>query len=679
MDALQYLLLVNIYLVLFYSFYSLFLKNETFFKLNRVYLVGGAIMSFLIPFLQSEWIRSLFITQQVEVVTRNISMNFTGQAVIIPTEQQAFSTGEVILLVYITGAAICFLRFLWQLYNVQLVLRSGKSNQAFSFFNRIEVGNSVPNRQTVYDHELVHVKQWHSVDVILFEIIAIINWFNPVVYLYRKAVKYIHEFTADEIAARHEESKSAYAMVLVSKTFGVPTHQLTNSFYNHSLLKRRIIMLHKSKSRRNALLKYGLSAPLFAAMMVLSSASGRSEKVADKISEVSMQALEIIQPDTVKLSKYEEFLKRNSGVQSLEWKSESKVVVVLKNGNKESYDLDNDAELKTAENLYGRFPMSPPPPPPVPMSQKGTLQVSKAENGPTFTEVEVSPEFPGGMEAFYQYLAKSFKYPESARSKNLSGKIILQFVVETDGILSDIRVLRGLGSGLDEEAVRVLAQSAKWKPGIQNGKAVRVAYTLPMTVNPPSQKTGSTVITTDKEKLSVAGLDKDALYILDGKEVTPAAINVVDAKSVKAVNVLKDAPAIAKYGEKGKNGVVEVYVNAAQPITATSAATIGGTNKATQASTADKPGNLALNEVVVNGYGSASKAGTVNITTSAMSGFDGLVIIDGKEAKNKDGKALSRIKPNDIQSINVIKGEQAVKTYGERGKDGVIQVTLKKK
>ena len=674
MDALQYLLLVNIYLILFYGFYALFLKNETFFKLNRIYLVGGAIMSFLIPFLQSDWLRSLFITQQVEAVTENISLSFSGPALTIPLEERTFDTEEVVLFIYLAGMALCLLRFLWQLYKVQLILKSGKPDHAFSFFHKIEVGTAVLNRQTVYDHELVHARQWHSADVILFEIIAIINWFNPVVYLYRKAIKYIHEFTADEIASQQEGSKEAYAMVLVSKTFGVSSHQLTNSFYNHSLLKRRIIMLHKSKSTRNALLKYGLSAPLFGAMMILSSASFKTEAVADKISEVSLEALEMIQPDTLKGSKYEEFLKRNQRVKALEWTSGSKVLVILKSGKKENYDLDNSEELKKAESLYGTFPMSPPPPPPVPMSEKNTLNVTKGEDGQVFTQVEVSPEPVGGYQAFYEYIGKNFKYTESAKTKNLSGRIILQFVVEADGELSDIRILRGLGSGLDEEAVRVLAQSAKWKPGIQNGKPVRVAYTLPLTVKAPGQKTGSIGVTTRDEKLAITGAGNNVLYVLDGKEVEASTISGLNANTVKAVNVIKGEQATTKYGGKGKEGVVEVYVNVSPPAGAT-----GATN--TKVATAGKSTErelLSLDEVVVNGYGAVVEK-RIEMGSSENKSFDGLVIVNGKEAVNHDGKALSRIRPNDIESINVVKDDAAVKAYGERGRNGVLEITLKKK
>jgi periplasmic protein TonB len=100
-----------------------------------------------------------------------------------------------------------------------------------------------------------------------------------------------------------------------------------------------------------------------------------------------------------------------------------------------------------------------------------------------FTSVEVSPEFPGGMAKFYSYLQKNYRYPAMAREQGVSGKVIMQFVVERDGSLTDIKVLRDLGLGTGEEAIRLLKSMPKWKPGIQNGRPVRVAYTLPFSLN----------------------------------------------------------------------------------------------------------------------------------------------------------------------------------------------------
>ncbi|MFC4211584.1 energy transducer TonB [Pedobacter lithocola] len=95
-----------------------------------------------------------------------------------------------------------------------------------------------------------------------------------------------------------------------------------------------------------------------------------------------------------------------------------------------------------------------------------------------FVSIEKQPEFPGGMKKFYEYLGKAIKYPPMAQENNVQGKVWLSFVVERNGELTDIQVTRGLGSGTDEEAKRVLKNSIRWVPGIQNGKPVRVKYNI---------------------------------------------------------------------------------------------------------------------------------------------------------------------------------------------------------
>ena len=90
-----------------------------------------------------------------------------------------------------------------------------------------------------------------------------------------------------------------------------------------------------------------------------------------------------------------------------------------------------------------------------------------------FTIVEESASFPGGIQAFYEYLGKELKYPRQAQRMGIEGRVFVQFVVERDGSLTDIQVVKGIGAGCDEEAVRVLKNSPKWKPGKQRGKPVR--------------------------------------------------------------------------------------------------------------------------------------------------------------------------------------------------------------
>lgn len=116
----------------------------------------------------------------------------------------------------------------------------------------------------------------------------------------------------------------------------------------------------------------------------------------------------------------------------------------------------------------------------VPVGNSETKQVTEEDPNKVFTAVEKEPTFPGGTDAFRNYLGKNIQYPAVARENNVQGRVYLSFVVERDGSLTDIKVVRGIGSGCDEEAMRVMRRSPKWTPGIQNGRPVRVAYTIPI-------------------------------------------------------------------------------------------------------------------------------------------------------------------------------------------------------
>ncbi|WP_449435344.1 M56 family metallopeptidase [Pedobacter steynii] len=290
MNALTYLLQVNIYLFIFYLFYLILLRNETFFKMNRFYLVGSGMLALFIPLLRADWIKELFVTEQVQHLAQivNTSVLQTDNitfTVIKAEEQPLFSPTEWFWLIYGIVTLIFLFNFLRRLYLLNKVLKKENKGQAFSFFNTISIDGELEGLETIMKHELVHAKQWHSADVIFFELFTAMNWFNPVVYGYKNAIKNIHEFIADETAASTLENKSAYALLLVSNVFNTQPQQLTNSFYNQSLLKRRIIMLHKTKSRKTAILKYGLSAPLFAGMVIFSSATGAEGKIITRITE----------------------------------------------------------------------------------------------------------------------------------------------------------------------------------------------------------------------------------------------------------------------------------------------------------------------------------------------------------------------------------------------------------
>ncbi|WP_285057292.1 M56 family metallopeptidase [Pedobacter ginsengisoli] len=298
MNALIYILQVNLYLLLFYLFYVVLLRNETFFKTNRFYLVGSALLSLCIPFVKAKWVSALFITEKVQNFTEIVTYRAiepTVTQINIPSltvqEQVMFSPMEWLLVIYLSVSLVLLLNFLRKLYIVRKLLAAKVSGQAFSFFGKISVDQDLEGKDTIISHELVHARQWHSADVIFFELFLAMNWFNPIAYFYRNAIKNIHEFIADDSAASTLEDRSAYALLLVSSVFNTQPQRLTNNFFNQSLLKRRIIMLHKTKSRKIAILKYGLSVPLFAGMIIFSSATGADAKI---VNEITKKAVPVI-------------------------------------------------------------------------------------------------------------------------------------------------------------------------------------------------------------------------------------------------------------------------------------------------------------------------------------------------------------------------------------------------
>lgn len=434
MNWLFYLLQVNLYLVLFFGFYRFFLAKETFFNTNRCYLVLSAALSFFIPVMQFAWVRKLFVAEGVHDSVVNLYA-MQGTLIRPSVEVSGMNWGQLLAFVYITGVLIALIRFSLNLVYLGKLMR-GKlkgelSNQAFSFFGFLSVTNDLPKRSTIVQHEYVHIRQLHSADVLLFELVAIFNWFNPIVYAYKQSIRLIHEFIADEIASQEEASKADYALLLFHQQFGLQPIPLTNTFFNPSLLKLRIAMLQKERSDRDSLLKYGLIAPLFLLMLTLSSATLATKslaKVEKQMEEISKQRV----APKVPTRTAQEVL-ANDGI-----------------------------------NLSSAFIVSPS------IAEEMNTKVQKVD------ETDQPASFKGGLEGLAMYLRTNLKYPAEAQAKKITGKVYIQLVVNVDGKASDFQVLKGLGGGCQEEALRVLRQAEGWIPALSKGKPVSSTLVIPI-------------------------------------------------------------------------------------------------------------------------------------------------------------------------------------------------------
>lgn len=415
-----YLLQVNVGLILFYALYKLVCTRDTFFRSRRFILIVSLVLPFILPFIDvREWLESR---------DRMIMLTHFDYSAVLPeivvgseaaeTGNRVFVLSEWIGYLYLAGVVALLVRLVIQAFSLyRLIVRMPEKeingvrvkclnapSGPFSFFRWIFMNPAAVKEDEISEiltHEMAHVRQHHSVDVLLAEMVSICCWMNPFAWLLKREVRLNLEFLADRKVMEAGFATKSYQYHLLGLAYN-HKYGLSNNF-NFSHLKQRIIMMNKKKSNAAGHIKYALFVlPAFALLVAgnISCSQGASEKQDAKE--------ETVAPDSVAAP---------------------------------------------------------------------TDGVAKDE---VFMVAEQMPEFPGGMKELLKFLQNNLKYPENAMKNNVQGRVIVQFVVEKDGTLTEFKVARSVDPDLDAEALRVLQIMPKWKPGMQRGKIVRVKFTVPV-------------------------------------------------------------------------------------------------------------------------------------------------------------------------------------------------------
>ncbi|MFD0964435.1 M56 family metallopeptidase [Pseudofulvibacter geojedonensis] len=290
-----YIIQIILFQLVFWLFYEAFLRRETFFNANRSYLLVSSVLSLLLPFVKLSFfantvpaLQKALVIQLPEILigeqepvnrTRNIT---NGVVQLVPESSSLFS----IEVLWYIGIGICALLLLYKVSRIYyykytnpnqwkgnyLVVWIQNSNEAFSFFNQIFLGDQIEKseQESILKHEKVHANEWHSLDLLWFELLRIIFWFNPLIYIYQKRITEVHEFIADRNASQNQKH---YYEDLLAQTFGVTQFSLVNQFYSSSLIKKRIIMLTKQKSKSIKLVRYFGVLPIVLSMLFYVSCS----------------------------------------------------------------------------------------------------------------------------------------------------------------------------------------------------------------------------------------------------------------------------------------------------------------------------------------------------------------------------------------------------------------------
>jgi bla regulator protein BlaR1 len=269
----HYILQTIAFQLFFLIIYDAFLKKETFFNWNRAYLLVTALLSIALPFIKIQSFKNVvpknFVMAMPEITLGNISVvDPTLATQIITTEASKFQFSWELL--FYVGAFVTLSMFMFKLIKIITLIYKNpkywshnlrivtllKSNTAFSFFYYVFLGEQIKeeDKPTILKHEAIHVNQKHTLDLLFFELLRIVFWFNPLIYMYQNRIASLHEFIADAEAVK-SRNKNDYYQDLLSQIFETENVSFINAFYKKSLIKKRIVMLSKAKSKQTQLVK----------------------------------------------------------------------------------------------------------------------------------------------------------------------------------------------------------------------------------------------------------------------------------------------------------------------------------------------------------------------------------------------------------------------------------------
>lgn len=446
---MNYFLKVAICWLVFYLLYRLLLEKTTFFRLNRIYLLITLLLGLALPLLRISLEASASPEQTSnwlpEVVIRAngiVNQPFTLPTVTINAANSS-SGWNVWFWLYWSGVGFCLLRFITGLIQLRLVYQRGTKQvegnytvvyspevkAPFSFMHYLFWPQALKDdeleKACMLRHEETHIQQYHSLDVLLSELIKAMCWFNPLAYRYSQAIRDVHEYLADAAVLKTANRKQ-YGHLLIRQSLSGPSIALVNHF-STSQLKKRIHMMMRKKSQGRAQLRYALALPALIGLGFL----------------FAQLRLEAQAPTTQNSTLPPPPLTMAPGA-------------IDKNANNQAAQSSMPTEL-VRQAIKDSIP-----------------------SGEIFKVVENMPEFPGGKDELLKFLAKNIVYPTAAQKDNIEGMVVVQFIVGKDGSILSPHIVLGVGGGINEEAMRVISMMPNWKPGLQRGQNVNVQFNLPI-------------------------------------------------------------------------------------------------------------------------------------------------------------------------------------------------------
>ena len=617
----MYLLKSAVWLTGFALVFLVVLRNEQFFRLNRFYLLSGIIASIVFPFFTWHYAVMLPSLPQAEVLLGDLTpVAVAPETTAIPFYWYFYLVGIlffVFRLVRQTWMVIQKLKKSGYVKNgpVKLV-RTHEYAASFSFFSFVFVNPSTTDveMKEIVNHESGHIQQWHWFDLLLVELLCMLQWFNPFVWIYSRLVRQNHEYLADQMALQRTSDPAIYHATLLNQMLGAPVISLANSF-SYSLNKKRFKMMKKTIESPFRKLKVLLVLPLVAFVFY---AFAKPEYVTPISDLTNMSVNQIVADKEVK----GQVIRKSDGKP---WPGTSVVVkgttmgtLSDPDGNFTLVNVPENAELffsfvgmKTVEakavfdqpmKVYMEVET-------IGIDQITVVGYAEKKKPETFTD-KFDPKNP------------PLYYVDGVLTEKSKFEKILADGVESVTVWKGKEALAKFGEKGKNGAIEVVTKKFTTTSDSKSKAAPTVTFNPPPPPPPPPPAQAKNV-----DEVLNTNSKNPPYVILDGVPLADGKMDQVKPDDIQSISVLKDKSATAIYGEKGKNGVILI----------------------------------------------TSKKKGFQIRTDGNKP-EPIYQVDGVEVSSAEVKGID---PNRIESINILKGENAVKNFGEKGRDGVIMINLK--
>ena len=604
-EFLIYDLKVAVLIAAFYFCYRLLMERETMHRLNRIVLLSSILLSLVLPLCVITLHKTVEVESPQVEASAGMPMQVADQPEQVITELGTISAEEsvtpsveaIVFVIFIIGL-ICRLLYIANSYrHLRRMIKDSEQHSLedgvtlavvdlpvapFSWMRTIVLSriDYEERNPSIIAHERGHILLHHSWDIVFVEVLTALQWFNPVVWLLRRDLRTVHEYEADASVLSSGSDVSQYIQLLMRKATGTKACTLANGI-NNSTIKKRINMMLLNKSPRRNTLKLLALLPIVGITLALNAETvtdfvykndepqkqvpvkkGKRNTTIKTGSNQGINVIEIVEPQSDdELKTYETTL----------GESEPNVAVLILNTKKKGEEplLIVDNKIATIEQVralprdavasvgtmreeaaissygekakYGALIITT-------VKHQKELYNEQISQPDVFDKVDEAPQFPGGMAGMMQYLSSNIRYPEDAREAGTQGRVIVSFVVEKDGSISNAKVAKPTYSSLDEEALRVISAMPKWMPGKQNGEVVRVKYSFPVSFRLGSKETPDDALNVR----TIDNLDQSEQSVRPSESLTTKSVRPIESITIK--ELIKQLPG----AEMDKDGNITV-------------------------------------------------------------------------------------------------------------------------